>query len=80
MGELKKSLSCAQCGFSDYRAIEFHHPDGEEKDFAIGTMLKDNRSVAAVEREIAKCIPLCANCHRIMHYREPTLATLDAAR
>ncbi len=67
---LKKSLRCTECGFDDFRALEFHHPDGEEKDFAIGEMLKDNRSIAAVEREIRKCIVLCANCHRILHYDE----------
>jgi hypothetical protein len=67
---LKQTLQCADCGFNDYRAIEFHHPDSQEKDFAIGEMIKDNRSIAAVEREIAKCVALCANCHRIEHFDE----------
>jgi len=69
--KVKKTLRCAECGFSDYRALEFHHPDGEEKDFAIGEMVKDNRSIAAVEREIAKCTILCGNCHRLTHYMDP---------
>jgi Zn ribbon nucleic-acid-binding protein len=67
---LKQTLECAECGFDDFRALEFHHTDGQEKDFAIGEMLKDNRSVRAVEREIAKCVVLCANCHRIEHVSE----------
>jgi hypothetical protein len=67
---LKQTVRCAECGFDDYRALEFHHPDGEDKDFAIGEMLQDNRSIAAVEREIAKCIVLCANCHLIEHAGE----------
>jgi hypothetical protein len=64
---LKQTLECTECGFDDYRALEFHHPDGQDKDFAIGEMVADNRSIIAVEREIAKCVVLCANCHRIEH-------------
>jgi hypothetical protein len=67
---LKQTLECAECGFEDYRALEFHHPDGQEKDFAIGQMLVDNRSIRAVQREIAKCVVLCANCHRIEHFSD----------
>jgi hypothetical protein len=67
VASLKKTLSCTTCGFKDLRALEFHHLDSEEKDFAIGQMLADNRSIAAVKREIAKCVALCSNCHRIEH-------------
>jgi hypothetical protein len=67
---LKQTLECSECGFDDFRALEFHHPDGQEKDFSIGNMVADNRSILAVEREIAKCVVLCANCHRIEHFLE----------
>ena len=58
-GRPKKTLRCTACGFSDFRALEFHHPDAQEKDFAIGEMVKDNRSIAAIEREMARCVALC---------------------
>jgi hypothetical protein len=67
---LKKTLRCTECGFGDPRAFEFHHPEGKKKAFAVGDMVKDNRSLGAIEREIAKCVVLCANCHRIAHFSE----------
>jgi hypothetical protein len=70
LDDRKKTLHCAECGFSDFRALEFHHPDAQEKDFAIGEMVKDNRSITAIEREMARCVALCANCHRITHYSD----------
>jgi predicted HNH restriction endonuclease len=32
-------------------------------------LVKNYRFAAAME-EIKKCIPLCANCHRILHWEE----------
>lgn len=60
LDSLKQTLHCTDCGFDDYRALEYHHQDSRGKDFAIGDMLKGNRSITAVEREIAKCVVLCA--------------------
>ncbi len=76
--DFKKTLRCEECGFGDFRALEFHHPDGQEKDAAVGSMVKDNRSIAAVRREIARCVVLCANCHRIAHYQAPPAPTAAA--
>jgi Zn ribbon nucleic-acid-binding protein len=68
--DLKKGRRCSQCGFADHRAFELHHRDGQEKDLAIGEMVKDGRSRAAILREMAGCVLLCANCHRITHFGE----------
>lgn len=46
--------------------FEFHHWNSAEKDFGIsedGIM----RSWAKVLAELAKCVMLCANCHREVH-------------
>lgn len=55
---------CALAGPVD--ALEFHHLDATAKDFALSV---DGvpRSWARVEAELAKCVLLCANCHRETH-------------
>jgi hypothetical protein len=70
MREYKKTLHCARCGIHDHRVLEFHHPDGADKDFDVGYMVGVGFSKASILREIEKCIVLCANCHRILHYEE----------
>ncbi|RYD66689.1 MAG: hypothetical protein EOP83_04460 [Verrucomicrobiaceae bacterium] len=66
--EYRSNLSCIQCGFSHPAAIEFHHRDPSKKDRAVGVLVNMALSKEAILREIAKCDPLCCNCHRILHY------------
>lgn len=67
--EYKKTLCCSQCGFADHRALDFHHLDPNEKEFAIANFISRGASSARIKKEIQKCIVLCANCHRIEHER-----------
>jgi hypothetical protein len=65
---------CAGCaGEFPARAFEFHHLDARTKEFAISA---DGvvRHWAKVEAELAKCVLLCANCHREVHAGARTLA------
>jgi 5-methylcytosine-specific restriction endonuclease McrA len=65
--------ACRGCGFdSPLDALEFHHLDPNAKDFGISV---DGvpRSWARVKAELAKCVLLCANCHRETHARVRTL-------
>jgi hypothetical protein len=64
----KKTLSCTHCGISDYRVIDFHHL--ENKSFSLSHALSNGYSMDKIMEEIKKCIPLCANCHRIEHHNE----------
>lgn len=64
----KKSLSCTNCGNNDYRVIEFHHL--YDKEFSLSSALQRAFSIEKMKAEMKKCIPLCANCHRIEHYNE----------
>ncbi|QDP62759.1 MAG: hypothetical protein Tp158DCM1229571_73 [Prokaryotic dsDNA virus sp.] len=64
--ELKKKLKCNHCGYSDYRAIDFHHTQGD-KEANISTMVRYGYAWSRIEDELNKCIPLCCNCHRIEH-------------
>jgi hypothetical protein len=63
----KRGLRCERCGFTDFRALQFHHRT-EEKEFNVADMVRHGLSREAIEREIGKCRTLCANCHLIEHY------------
>ena len=66
--EIKKQSTCAKCGFSDYRALQFHHRDGQDKKFNIGQVKVSGAGEKRLMEEIAKCDILCANCHSILHH------------
>lgn len=56
---------CIVCGESEPVAIDFHHINPNEKEFTIGQHRGKNREW--LSQEIAKCVCLCANCHRKVH-------------
>lgn len=59
-----KGGECQICGYKKYvGALEFHHLNPEEKDFAIGY----TRSFEAIKQELDKCIMVCSNCHKEIH-------------
>ena len=66
--EEKKKYSCDTCGINDFRVLDFHHKD-DNKEFNVseGAWRCSKNTILT---EIAKCIPLCSNCHRILHYEE----------
>ena len=68
----KATLSCSHCGASHPSGviIDFHHVDRTDKQ-NVSSLVKNSRFAAAME-EVKKCIPLCANCHRILHWLEAT--------
>jgi predicted HNH restriction endonuclease len=63
------TLKCAQCGFSHPGAIDFHHTDSATKEGEV-SRLAGVGSYKKAYAEIEKCIPLCSNCHRILHWDE----------
>ena len=58
--------NCAICGFRDKPALVFHHRDPKEKKFTISS--KKKTGLKTLQKEIAKCVVLCANCHQTFHY------------
>jgi len=68
--EYKKTLKCYRCGFADYRALEFHHLDGKEKEFTLSYASSNGYSIDRIMQEAQKCIVLCSNCHAIEHFKE----------
>ena len=59
--------NCVKCGESDVACLDWHHTDPTQKEAAVSYMLCNNSKKAILE-EIQKCICLCSNCHRKLHY------------
>jgi hypothetical protein len=68
--EYRTNLKCECCGFSDYRALHFHHKDPTSKEANVSNMVGHGASKERILAEIAKCAVLCANCHAIEHFEE----------
>lgn len=67
-----KGGKCYRCGYSKYiGALEFHHLDATQKDFAISQ--SKQTSFEQIKNELDKCILVCANCHREVHAAEKGL-------
>ena len=64
---LHMGSTCHTCGRDGPPALfEFHHLDATQKDFGLS---EDGipRTWAKMMAELAKCVMLCANCHREVH-------------
>ncbi len=69
---------CVVCGFDKHMsAMELHHPEQKEPQvtelITHITFALDAGKIEALLREAAKCIPLCSNCHRMVHAEAITL-------
>jgi len=59
--------TCSRCGYSRCKAaLEFHHKDPSQKDPVVLSSGNTN-GIATMRAEAAKCILVCANCHREIH-------------
>lgn len=64
-----KGKKCEICGYDKcITALEFHHKDPNKKDFGLSTTI--NKSWNKLKPELDKCMLVCANCHREIHYIE----------
>lgn len=62
-------LHCSLCGYNKcFAALDFHHIDPATKEYHISKMfgLAPNKKRIA---ELDKCLVLCSNCHRELHYK-----------
>jgi hypothetical protein len=63
-----KGGKCEECGYNKCNgALDFHHLDPSQKIFHIG-QYGHSRSWNRVKEELDKCILLCSNCHRELHF------------
>lgn len=70
---------CIECGYHNcISALEFHHKDPAIKDNSalrrIGSISWERR-----KRELDRCILVCSNCHRWIHWNNYTGASIDPA-
>lgn len=64
-----KGGKCQICGYQKCSsALEFHHLNPEEKDFSLSTT-SSYKNIDKMKQEVDKCILVCANCHREIHYK-----------
>lgn len=65
-----KGGKCEICGYNKcLNALDFHHKNPEEKEFALNTA-NYNKSFDKLKNEVDKCVLVCSNCHREIHFEE----------
>jgi len=69
INEWKESFGCQECNKERHPGcLDLHHIDPSQKDRKISQIA--SRSLENIKKELAKCVVLCANCHRKLHYME----------
>lgn len=61
----KEKSGCMFCSEDPPSALDLHHIDPTVKDSAVSQMLYNCKE--KIDKEIAKCVVLCSNCHRKHH-------------
>lgn len=68
----KDEQGCARCQEDvPPAALDCHHRDDTEKNTSVGRLISDGCSMDDLREELAKCVVLCANCHRKEHFVDP---------
>lgn len=69
-----KGGKCSICGVSyngeNGSIFDFHHTDTNTKDFSVSKKLIQPSLTQEVMSELDKCILVCSNCHRQIHYNK----------
>lgn len=66
----KSKLFCLKCKENHPATLEFHHKTRKNKEMMVAIMVYNGYSIERIKKEMEKCIVLCANCHRKVHYKE----------
>ena len=66
LDEYKKQRKCHFCQESEICCLDFHHL--KDKEMAVSTGVARGWSMKKIVLEIEKCVVLCANCHRKLHF------------
>lgn len=63
-----KKSGCVVCGELDVACLDFHHTNPSEKEDTLTVAIKNKWGEERIMKEINKCVVLCSNCHRKVHY------------
>ncbi len=70
LDDYRSKLKCTKCHEDHPATLDFHHRNRKEKEFGVTHLAHYGYSITKIKKEMAKCIILCANCHRKLHYEE----------
>jgi len=62
----KDLQSCNECDESAAECLDLHHLDPTKKDFSLSGSYQ-MYTWERIQKELHKCVVLCANCHRKVH-------------
>lgn len=67
---LKKKVGklCLICHEKNPKCLEFHHKNPNTKRMSVSRMVNRGKPKRIVLKEMKKCIILCANCHKKLHF------------
>jgi hypothetical protein len=65
-----KENGCSRCSEDHIATLDFHHLDPSEKEIGLNQAIRRKWSLEKIKGELEKCIILCSNCHRKLHYEE----------
>ena len=61
---LKHNKSCMDCGIAyPSWVMQFDHRPGSRKTYNVGWLASSCSAITTIDREVAKCDLVCANCH-----------------
>lgn len=61
-----KARGCVWCGEKRMPCMDLHHLNPHEKEYNIAALVNSG-TMEMVQAELKKCVPLCTNCHRVVH-------------
>jgi hypothetical protein len=66
--DYKSKCQCSICAEDHIACLEFHHVNPDDKEIEIADAIKNSWSINKVLKELQKCIVLCSNCHKKLHW------------
>lgn len=67
INDAKTKRGCSLCSENHWACLDLHHLDKGTKDKSISGYTA-SKSITKLLEEIPKCICVCSNCHRKIHY------------